>query len=309
MTVANNPVADKTKTFFALSREVVSLDEAKTVIIPVPYEATTTYGKGTVNGPAAILEASQQVELFDEELWVEPYKIGIVTEKALTVTPPTPESENPFSEITAVVKPLVERGTFPILLGGEQSIALGAVRACVEKYPDLSILHIDAHCDLRASFEGNPYSHACVAQQMYQALPNPKMVQAGIRNISWEEVAWLETEQPNVNIYWARQQDTWDYQEMIKNLTDNVYISLDLSSIDSGIMPATGNPEPGGLNWINLLKILKMVCIKRNVVAADITELSPISGFKAPDFLAARLIYKLIGYRYALELGVNKKYI
>ncbi len=315
MTVASKSATKKARSYFALTEEHSDKDQARAVIIPIPYEATTTYVKGTSKGPDAVLQASEQVELFDDELWVEPYKIGIATDSPIEIAAPTRSKDKsdgddlPFAAITTALKPLIEKEKFPILVGGEQTVAIGAVRACLDKYPDLSILHIDAHADLRAIHEGDPYSHACVAHQLYHMLPAPSMVQAGVRNVSWDEVAWMETEQPKVDIFWAGNQDQWDVNEMVNLLSPNVYLSIDLSALDSGIMPATSNPQPGGLSWYKLLEILRVLCVKRNVVAADITELSPIDGIVAPDFVAAKLLYKLIGYRFALDLGVSKKYV
>lgn len=295
--------------FFGLSEDYSSRENSRVAIIPVPYESTTTYGKGTKDGPQALLDASQQVELFDDELWIEPFKIGIHTVGSINVDPVDDTTENPFSQITEAVRPLVEIQKFPIIIGGEHSISAGAARACIDKYPDLSILHIDAHCNLRTSYEGNAHGNASVAYQLYKMLPKPNIAQVGVRNISWEEVAWMEEEEPNINIFWARNQDKWDVNEILNTLSDEVYLSISADSLDSGIMPATGHPEPGGLSWYNLLELIKLVCVRKHVVAADLTELSPIAGLTAPNFLAAKLIYKLIGYRFALDLGVTKKYL
>jgi agmatinase len=228
---------------------------------------------------------------------------------SINVDPVDDNTENPFSQITEAVRPLVEIEKFPIIIGGEHSISTGAARACIDKYPDLSILHIDAHCNLRTSYEGNSHGNASVAYQLYKMLPKPNIAQVGVRNISWEEVAWMEEEEPNINIFWARNQDKWDVNEILNTLSDQVYLSISVDSLDSGIMPATGHPEPGGLSWYNLLELIKLVCVRKHVVAADLTELSPIAGLTAPNFLAAKLIYKLIGYRFALDLGVTKKYL
>lgn len=298
-----------TMNFFGLSEDYSSRENSRVAIIPVPYESTTTYGKGTKDGPQALLDASQQVELFDDELWIEPFKIGIHTVGSINVDPVDDATENPFSQITEAVRPLVEIQKFPIIIGGEHSISAGAARACIDKYPDLSILHIDAHCNLRTSYEGNSHGNASVAYQLYKMLPKPNIAQVGVRNISWEEVAWMEEEEPNINIFWARNQDKWDVNEILNTLSDDVYLSISVDSLDSGIMPATGHPEPGGLSWYNLLELIKLVCVRKHVVAADLTELSPIAGLTAPNFLAAKLIYKLIGYRFALDLGVTKKYL
>jgi agmatinase len=285
-------------------------EHSQVVIIPCPYEATTSYGKGTKNGPQAILEASQQVELFDDELWTESYKIGIHSHDEINVPPVTGDSKRPFQELYETVKPIVEFGKFPIILGGEHSLTLGAVRACADRYHDLSILQIDAHADCRKSYEGNPYSHASVSYHLYKsALIKPLITQVGIRNISAEEVAWMESEKPNINIYWARHQDRWNFHDIVATLSDNVYLTIDVDGLDDSIMPATGTPEPGGMNWYQLMDLIKVLCIKKNVVAADIVELSPIAGLNAPNFLCAKLLYKIIGYRFALELGVTKKYV
>jgi len=297
------------KNYFGLSADHSERDNSRVAIIPVPYEATTSYGKGTKDGPKAILEASHQVELFDDELWIEPFKIGVHTTASVKMEAVTSESEDPFKEVTDVVRPLLDGDKFPIIVGGERSISLGGVKGCIGKYPNLSILQLDAHCDLRASYEGNDYSHASAAFQMYKALPDPRITQVGVRNVSWEEVAWMEEDEPQINIFWARNKAKWDYNEIINTLSDNVYLSINVNVLDCGIMPATGTPEPGGIDWYQLMDLIKQVCVRKNVVCADLTELSPIKGMSAPNFLAAKLLYKLIGYRFALDLGVTKKYL
>lgn len=300
---------ENSSNYFGLPAEYASAENSRAVIVPVPYEATTSYGKGTAKGPAAIFTASQQVELFDDELWVETHKIGIQTVAPVKMEPLTELSKTPFQELYDTILPLVEAGKFPVSLGGEHSLTLGAVRACTARYPDLSVLQVDAHGDLRKSYDGNPYSHASVSYHIYKHLPQPILTQVGIRNISAEEVEWMEEEQPQINIFWARNQEKWDYSEIVSTLSDNVYLTIDIDGLDSGIMPSTGTPEPGGMSWYQLMDLIKHVCIKKNVVAADIVELSPIKGLHGPDFLAAKLLYKLLGYKFALELGVTKKYL
>ena len=299
----------KLPNYLGLPEKYSSRTNAKVFIVPVPYEATTSYGKGTKNGPKAILEASQEIELFDDELWAEPHKIGIHTQEAVTMTRVSRDSKDPFKKLENVIKPLIDTDKFPIILGGEHSLTLGAINACVSRYKDLSVLQIDAHADLRPEYEGNPFSHASISYQIYQTLPNPLITQVGIRNISREEVTWLEKEFPNINIYWARQQDKWNFQSIVDTLSPNVYLTIDLDGLDPSIMPSTGTPEPGGMSWHQLMELIKLVCVKRNVVAADIVELAPVKGFHAPDFLAAKIAFKLIGYRFALDLGVTKKYV
>ncbi len=295
--------------YFGLPEEFSSPENSRVAIVPCPYEATTSYGKGTANGPAAILEASQQVELFDDELWVEPHVVGIQTCSPVIMDAQTAEMENPFLQLQEAVAPLVEFNKFPIILGGEHSLTLGAVKACLGRYPDLSILQVDAHADLRKSYEDKDYSHACVSYHLYKTLPQPNITQVGIRNISKGEAEWMEEEQPNIHIFWARHQEKWNFSEIISTLSDNVYLTIDVDGLDSALMPATGTPEPGGMNWYQLMDLIKQLCIRKNVVAADIVEYAPIDNFHAPSFLCAKLIYKIIGYRFALDLGVTKKYL
>jgi len=302
-------LSTKTQNYFGLSEDYSSREKSRVAIVPIPYETSTSYGKGAKGGPKAILDASQQVELFDDELWTEPFKIGIHTMQPLELEAVTTESDNAFSTLVETVKPLVDADKFPILLGGEHSLTLGGVKSCLEKYPNLSVLQIAAHSNLRSSYEGNSHSHASVGFQVYKALPKPLITQVGIRNVSWEEVAWMEEEEPNISIFWARNQSKWDIAEIINTLSEDVYLSISMDGLDSGIMPATGAPEPGGLDWYQLMEVIKTLCVRKNVVAADLTELSPLKDMHAPNFLAAKLIYKLIGYRFALDLGVTKKYL
>jgi agmatinase len=300
---------EKTLNYFGLPEEYSSQENSRAVIVPVPYEATSSYRQGTKTGPKAVLDASQQVELFDDELWVEPYKIGIQTASEIVMAPVTSETEKPFEQLSDFINPIVEFGKFPIIIGGEQSLTLGAVRACAERFNDLSVLQINAHCDLHQQYDGNAYSHASVSFHIYKALPQPLITQVGIRNISAEEVHWLEKDEPRVNIFWARQQNSWNLEQIIHTLSDNVYLNIDVDGLDPSIMPSTGTPEPGGISWYQITELIKILCINKNVVAADFVELSPIKELHAPDFLVAKLIYKLVGYRFAMELGVTKKYL
>lgn len=299
----------KSPNFLGLPERYASQASARTFIIPVPYEATTTYGKGTKNGPKAIIEASQEIELFDDELWAEPHKIGIHTTSPISMTKVSRSSKAPFKKLEETVNQLIETDKFPIILGGEHSITLGAIKGCAARYKDLSVLQIDAQANLRPEYQGNPYNRASIGYQIYEHLPNPLITQVGVRNISKEEATWLEKEHPRVNIFWARQQHKWNFQDIVDTLSDNVYLSIDLDGLESSIMPSSGNPEPGGINWYQLLELIKLVCVKRKVVAADIVELAPIKGVNAPNYLAAKAVFKLIGYRFALDLGVTKRYV
>lgn len=302
-------VAEKLHNYFGLPEEYSAAENSKVFIVPCPYTAANSDTKGTKNGPKAVLEASQQVELFDEELWTEPHTIGIHTHNEVRMPALIRETDQPFQELYDAISPLIEADKFPIIIGGEHSLSLGAVRACAAKYPDLSVLQIDAHAGLRASSDGTAYSHASVGYHIYQALPNPIITNVGVRNIGKEEVIWLESEEPMVNIFWSRQKDRWNFHEIVNTLSDNVYLTIDVDGLDSSLVPATGRPEPGGISWYEILELIKVLCIRKNVVAADIVEFSPINDFRAPDFLVAKLLYKLVGYRYALDLGVTKKYL
>lgn len=302
-------MSETSTNYFGLSEEQSSPENSRATIVPCPYEATTSYGKGTGRGPAEVLVASQQVELFDDELWVEPCQVGIQTLEPVLMEPQLNDNPEPFKALTDAVAPLVEFNKFPVIIGGEHSLTLGAVNACIGRYPDLSVLQIDAHADLRQSYEDNAFSHACVSYHIYKTLPKPNIAQVGIRNISKGEALWMEEEQPNINIFWARHQDKWNFSEIISTLSDNVYLTIDIDGLDTSVMPATGTPEPGGMNWYQLTELIKQLCIKKNVVAADVVEFAPIAGMHASSFLVAKLIYKIIGYRFALELGVTKKYL
>lgn len=293
--------AHQGSTYFGLPEEYSSFANSQVVILPVPYEATTSYGQGTKKGPQAIAHASQQVELFDEELWSTPYKVGIHSGEPIAIAPVDGETKEPFGELTKAVNQLLEAQKFPLILGGEHALSFGAVAACAKKYPDLSVLQIDAHADCRASYEGNPFSHASVTYQINTRLGNLPITEVGIRNISEEEVEWMDSAKPNVKIFWAHEQESWDLKKIVDTLSDNVYLTVDVDGLDSQVMPSTGTPEPGGMSWFQLTKLIKLLCKEKNVVAADIVELSPIAGLNAPDFLTAKLAYKIVGYKFQAD--------
>lgn len=300
------PTSTKVQNYFGLTAQQAENDNARAVIIPAPYE---TLAKGSKEATKAIFEASQELELFDDELWVEPYKIGIHSQSPLKIETVDNESENPFKELTDAVKSVVEMDRFPVVIGGERSISLGSVNACLDKYSNLSVLMLGGQADLRSEVDGNPYALGTSTYRLHTTLKTPNIVQVGTRNISWEEVAWLEKEQPDINIFWARNQAKWDLNEIVGGLSENVLVSIDMSVLDPSIMPAVHHPEPGGWSWYPLLDLLKLVCVRKNVVAAEVTGLTPIKNLTAPNYLAAHLVYKLIGYRFALDLGVSKKYL
>lgn len=250
------------------------------VVVPVPYEATTTYGKGTKNGPTAILKASQQVEEFDEELGYEVYaKARIHTLKPVAVT----------SLGLRVAGILADKKT-PIILGGEHSITPVVLKAVVKEYKKLSVLQFDAHADLRNSYMGTKNNHACVMRRVLEICP---AVQVGIRNISKEGYAFAKKTGQLKKIHWAEHLEATE--QITTQLSENVYISFDLDAFDPAIM-STGTPEPGGLFWYEVMDILKAVCREKNVVGFDVTELLPRKGDIASDFTAAKLVYKIMGF-------------
>jgi agmatinase len=258
---------------------------SKVVILPAPYDLTTTYQPGTRRGPEAVISASRNLEYYDEELGMEIARIGIHT------LPPLEPLQNPKEMICRVkqaIKAIIKAGKYPVMIGGEHSLSLGAVQAFHELGEIQSIVFLDAHADLRQSYQGTKYSHACVGRRLHEL--GLRQLLIGIRSLSEEEAEYLQ--KSNVIALFAPLQDT--LEEALGKLEGPVYISLDLDVFDPGLMPAVGTPEPGGLGWYETLDILKAVATK-GVAGFDVMELCPIPGMIAPDFLAAKLIYKLIG--------------
>jgi agmatinase len=281
--------------FGALPDEQADWRTAKAAVLPAGYEATTSYGVGTKEGPDAILRASRSLELYDDELDWEPCEVGIATTPAWEFDRAAPE--RPIEQVETLVDAALSAGKYPVLLGGEHAITLGGVRAAQRRWPDLGVLQLDAHADLRDRYEGTPFSHACVMRRVGERAP---IVACGIRSLSIEE-ARCRPEQP-YRRYSAeallRQPES--AREIIDALPANVYLTVDLDALDPSVMPAVGTPEPGGLGWYDLLGLLRAVFAARNVVSADVVELAPVPGLIAPDFLAAKLVYKLISYRFGL---------
>ena len=270
-------------------------------VLSVPYDRTATYVKGASKGPAAIIEASAQVELYDEELETEPWKHGVETLPPLDVGDLTPEAM--VEAVEGAVEGAAGSGSIPVLLGGEHSVTIGAVRALKKKYPGLSVLQLDAHADLRDSYQGSGFNHACVGRRITELCP---LVQAGVRSLSAREAEFLSGEGSSlVKTFFARDllsgpEDKGRFNKAVEDIADalseEVYITIDIDCLDPSVVPSTGTPEPGGLSWYDLLGILRAATMGRKVVGFDLVELSPIEGMVAPDFLAARLVYRLMGY-------------
>jgi agmatinase len=243
-------------------------------------------------------------------LWVEPYKIGIQTVSDVDIKPVSAQTSEPFKELFDIVSPIIEFDRFPIILGGDRNISIGSVSACAKRYKDLSILQIDAQSNCSEPEDGeNPHAIKSTINQIYSMLNDPKIAQVGVRSISQKEAHWVENNKPNIKTFWARQQDKWSVQDINSSLSNNVYVTIDVDALDNSIMPATAYPEPGGISWYLLMDILKNLCVKKNVVGVDIVGLAPIPNMTAPNLMVAKLLYKLIGYRFALDLGVTKKYL
>ncbi len=278
------------KQYGDLPKQFTSFDSSKVVIVPVPYDGTSTWLKGADKGPQALLEASANMEVYDIDTDSEVHKVGIHT------LPAVAENSSPEAMVDAVfdcVRDLLKKKKFPIIIGGEHSVSIGAIKAVAANFSDLTILQFDAHADMRNEYEGSKNNHACVMARAKEVAP---IVQVGIRSMSVEE---REDVQPGRIFYASRihEQKSWIF-ELLSKLSRNVYITIDLDVLDPSIMPSTGTPEPGGMLWYELLDILKVVSEKVNIVGFDVVELRPMKEHKASDFLAAKLIYTLLTYKY-----------
>ena len=273
-------------------------EHARVVILPIPLDRTTSYVPGTRNGPHEILVASSHMELWDEETQTDVHSIGIFT---------LPEMEFPFAsmdevvrEIRRVTAEIVNRDKFVFILGGEHSITPAAVAAVAAKFPGVSVLQIDAHADLRESFMGTPHNHACA---MRRTLEFARTTQVGIRSLSPEEAAAAPTLGTQIFYDFNMRANADWIDRVVDTLSEHVYITIDVDGLDPAIMPATGTPEPGGLSWYETLALLRRVIERRTVVGCDVVELSPMPGHVAPNFLCAKLVYKILSYRFGREVG------
>ena len=283
----------KTKTYAGIPEEYARLEHAKIVLIPVPYDGTSTWQKGADKGPEAFLEASENMELYDIETDTEVYKEGIYLSDAIT------ENSSPENMVDAVhlmTKNYIKKNKFVTIFGGEHSISIGTIRAFNEVFQNLTVLHIDAHADLRQSYEGSTCNHACA---VYEASQNTNLIQVGIRSMDGQEKSVMDFDKT----YFAHEMamdDTW-MESAIEQMTDNVFITFDLDAFDPSILPSTGTPEPGGMFWYEALDFLRQVFKEKNVVGFDIVELCPNENEKSSDFLAAKLYYKMLSYKFQNE--------
>lgn len=284
--------------FLGIPSEFSGYENSEFVILPVPYEQTTTYREGTKHAPQAIINASHEVETFDEELKFEVFKAGICTLHPMEASSAGPQPV--LDRICDIMQELIGAGKKVGMIGGEHTISIGAVRAFKGKCPHLTVLQLDAHADLRDSYQDNKFSHACVMRRIAEI---SHFVGVGIRNLSQDEFGFIQKNR--IDIIWAQEirnhnrsegyKTGWK-EEVWEKLGPDVYLTFDLDALDPSIMPAVGTPEPGGLLWYETLDFLKELIQRKNVVGFDVVELCPIPGMIAPDFLAAKLIYKIIGY-------------
>jgi agmatinase len=274
----------------ALSEEYSNAEDSKIVILPVAFDGTSTWTKGADKGPEAILEASANMELYDIETDSEVYKKGILTERMTQGNISVLEMINIVGDSAEYY---LEQDKFVVIIGGEHSVSIGSIKAYAEKYDDLTVLQLDAHSDLRDEYEGSKYNHACVMVHVKELCP---IVQVGIRSMDTSEIKNMDRSR----VFFAKDiyNNTDWIKKVISKLSDNVYVTIDLDVFDPSIMPSTGTPEPGGLLWYDVLALLKAVSSKKNIVGFDVVELCPDSRNKAPDFLAAKLIYKLLSYKF-----------
>ena len=285
--------------FGGLPEENSHYENSRAVVFPIPLERTTTYEHGTRNGPGAIIAASRNMETWDDELGVEIFsKIGITT------LPPIDTAEGTLEKVLADIHTtelaLLSDGKFPLALGGEHSLTPPLVSAAAKKFPGLTVLQIDAHADLREAYQGNPASHASAMRRIVEICP---AVQVAIRSLSIEESKAIP--QLRTKIYWARDiarapAESW-IPRVVADLSEHVYLTVDLDGFDPAYMPATGTPEPGGLDWYQVTALIRAVARSRKIVAADVVELLPQHGDHASDFLAAKLVYKILGYVFCMR--------
>jgi agmatinase len=273
-----------------------TFDRAAAIVLPVPLDRTTSYIQGTRTGPRELLAASSQVELWDEEIGVDVHDVGIFTLPEMDVM--TGSMDDVLALLRRVAGELLEANKFLVTLGGEHSMTSSLVAAAAARHRGLTVLQIDAHADLRDTYQSQRHSHACAMRRTLESAP---LVQVGIRNISAEEVHALPALKTTIFYDWNMRDDPGWMDRVEAALSDTVYITIDLDGIDPAVMPAVGTPEPGGLSWRELTALLRRTFARKQVVACDVVELCPIPGMASPNFTAARLVYKLLTYRFGLQ--------
>lgn len=290
----------KNKSYAGIDQAYAEYDSASVLLTSIPYDGTSTWGKGADKGFKAFLHASENMELYDIETNSEPYKKGVYVDQAISVKNCSPEKM--VKKVYKKAKDQLKSGKLLSYFGGEHSVSIGVIRAFAEKYKKLTVLQLDAHTDLRQEYQGTPYNHACAVAE---AQKTTNLIQVGIRSMDISEKKYLQREK----VYFAHQIMDNDYwmDEAIKKMTNQVYITLDLDVFDGSIMPSTGTPEPGGMNWYQVTQFLRMVFKRKEVVGFDIVELAPDEFNKAPDFLAAKLYYKMLAYAFERSMSNDEE--
>ena len=279
--------------FLGIPEKFCNYKTSPVVVLPIPYEGTVSYGRGTKHGPEAIIEASAQVELYDEELQFETYEMGVATLPELDI------NDIPVGDLYGVIGPAVKKilndDKFPLILGGEHSITPHIVRAVRDVHKrDFTVLQFDAHADLREEYEGEPFSHASAMARVREIAP---AVQVGIRNLSKPEGEIIFDKKYDVFFaHEMRRSSTWIQDAISRIKTDDVYITFDVDALDSSVMPATGTPEPGGMSWYDCVDMLREVFKTKRIIGMDFVELAPIKHMHACEFLVAKLAYRSLGF-------------
>jgi agmatinase len=289
----------KTITYAGIPARYSSFEFAKVILTSIPFDGTSTWGKGADKGFKAFMDASANMELYDIETNSEPYKQGVFLEKPLKVKKSTPEEM--VDMVLAKTQEQLKTGKLLTYFGGEHSVSIGVLRAYSRKYRNLTVVQLDAHTDLRQEYMGTKYNHACAMAEIQRSA---NLIQVGIRSMDISEKKFLQKEK----VYFAHQIMDNDYwmEESIKKMTEKVYITFDLDVFDSSIMSSTGTPEPGGMHWYQVLQFLRMIFLRKQVVGFDIVELAPNPHNPAPDFVAAKLYYKMLAY-YFERIGRKTK--
>lgn len=289
-------MSESPNNFGGLPPEQSSLDNSRVVVLPVPYDLTSTWMKGADKGPQAIIKASQTVELYDIETDSQVHLHGIYTDKPAVKGDAAPEKM--VEIVRGKVAAHLANNKFVVLVGGEHSVSIGAIQAHARRFPGMSVLQLDAHSDLRDEYEGSRYNHACVMARAREFCP---ITQVGIRSMDLSEKPSMAPGQ----VFFAEniQGRTGWIDEVVARLTDQVYITIDLDVFDPSVMPSTGTPEPGGLLWYEVLDLMRAVCRQKTVVGLDVVEMCPVKGNWAPEFLAAKLIFKILTYKLGVRAG------
>ncbi len=279
------------RNFLGIPPEAAELEKARFAVLPVPFEKTTTYRRGTMYGPISLIEASQQLELHDEETGTSTWKAGVHT---MAAVPILDRPSDYFTSIANAVEPVLRMGKVVFTIGGEGSITEGPLSGVQRVHHKVTVLHFDAHADLRPTYSGSVYNHACAAQRMLRYAD--KVVQVGIRSIADDEVRELHNKKLKTFFMHQNRDVAALIPKVVEELSDPVYISIDLTGFDPSVVPGVGRPEPGGFGWYDALDLFRAVINNKKVVAVDVVELTPLKETVASELTAAKLIYRLMGY-------------